>query len=112
MDLSSQPSGSYSTEPPSEIELQGTIGQLGGQLTATQLAKAERADTPRRRFAARIDEVLNCVTTQPRDPGKASSKPSGGQSAPVKNQRKLGRNEQCRCGSGKKYKKCHLDLDR
>jgi uncharacterized protein YchJ len=25
--------------------------------------------------------------------------------------RKLGRNERCWCGSGKKYKKCHLDAD-
>ena len=24
---------------------------------------------------------------------------------------KLGRNEVCWCGSGKKYKKCHLDSD-
>lgn len=24
---------------------------------------------------------------------------------------KLGRNDPCRCGSGKKYKKCHLDED-
>ena len=24
---------------------------------------------------------------------------------------KLGRNDPCWCGSGKKYKKCHMDLD-
>jgi SEC-C motif len=24
---------------------------------------------------------------------------------------KLGRNDQCWCGSGKKYKKCHLDRE-
>ena len=24
----------------------------------------------------------------------------------------LGRNDKCYCGSGKKYKKCHLDLDK
>jgi hypothetical protein len=30
--------------------------------------------------------------------------------APVR-QRKVGRNERCPCGSGKKYKKCHLALD-
>jgi hypothetical protein len=24
----------------------------------------------------------------------------------------LGRNDTCRCGSGKKYKRCHLDRDR
>jgi len=25
---------------------------------------------------------------------------------------KLGRNDLCWCGSGKKYKKCHMELDR
>lgn len=26
--------------------------------------------------------------------------------------KKIGRNESCPCGSGKKYKHCHYDLDR
>ena len=26
--------------------------------------------------------------------------------------RKIGRNEACYCGSGKKYKHCHYDIDR
>ncbi len=52
------------------IEWRDAIEALGGQLTAEQEAKAERADAPRRRFVG------------------------------------------CWCGSGKKYKKCHLDLDR
>jgi uncharacterized protein YecA (UPF0149 family) len=30
----------------------------------------------------------------------------------VVNERKIGRNEPCWCGSGKKYKKCHLPLER
>jgi hypothetical protein len=29
----------------------------------------------------------------------------------IKTGKKLGRNEPCYCGSGKKYKKCHLDID-
>src|SRR6266567_4479679 len=40
------------------VELRSAIEQLGGQLTAAQLAKAERADAPRRRFAAQMDEAL------------------------------------------------------
>jgi uncharacterized protein YecA (UPF0149 family) len=29
---------------------------------------------------------------------------------PIQNEtRKIGRNEPCPCGSGKKYKKCHID---
>ena len=34
---------------------------------------------------------------------------SVGASAPVRS--KLGRNDPCWCGSGKKYKACHLDAD-
>ena len=34
---------------------------------------------------------------------------SGGNEAPDK---KPGRNDPCWCGSGKKYKRCHLDSDR
>jgi len=30
---------------------------------------------------------------------------------PPKNSKDLGRNDPCWCGSGKKYKKCHLDSD-
>ncbi|HIG53357.1 MAG TPA: hypothetical protein EYG11_12075 [Candidatus Latescibacteria bacterium] len=31
---------------------------------------------------------------------------------PVRIEVKPGRNDPCWCGSGKKYKKCHLDADR
>lgn len=38
---------------------------------------------------------------------------SEGPGVPVVNKEpKLGRNDPCWCGSGKKYKKCHLELDR
>ena len=31
--------------------------------------------------------------------------------APAKRAERPGRNEPCHCGSGKKYKKCHLSTD-
>ncbi|MCY1186671.1 Protein translocase subunit SecA [compost metagenome] len=31
--------------------------------------------------------------------------------APVRNEQKLGRNEPCWCGSGKKFKQCHGKID-
>jgi preprotein translocase subunit SecA len=34
----------------------------------------------------------------------AINRPSG---APIKNDRRIGRNDPCWCGSGKKYKRCH-----
>ena len=96
------------------VELRSAIEQLGGQLTAAQQAKAERADAPRRRFAAQMDEALSRIriAAQQRPTAQAVSIASRGQGGVAQKPRKLGRNERCWCGSGKKYKKCHLDLDR
>jgi len=72
------------------IELCASIEELGGQLTDAQLAKRERALAQRRRYR---DEVLDDVS-------------DGDEDAPPP-----GRNDPCWCGSGKKYKKCHLVAD-
>lgn len=96
------------------VELRSAIEQLGGQLTAAQQVKAERADAPRRRFAAQMDEALSRmrIAAQQRPTAQAVSIASRGQGGVAQKPRKLGRNERCWCGSGKKYKKCHLALDR
>lgn len=96
------------------VELQSAIEQLGGQLTAAQQAKADRADAPRRRFAAQMDEALSRlrIATQQKCMEQAPPIPSNGRGTVALKHRTLGRNERCWCGSGKKYKKCHLDLDR
>ena len=92
------------------VELRAAIEKLGGQLTQAQVAKAERADALRRRFAARFDRAISRVIKQQGQPPVPA--PSSGDGAPARKTRKIGRNERCWCGSGKKYKKCHLDLDR
>jgi hypothetical protein len=96
------------------VELRSAIEELGGQLTAAQQAKADRADAPRRRFAAQMEEALSRIriAAQHRPTAQAASTPSNSPGAVARKPRKLGRNERCWCGSGKKYKKCHLDLDR
>lgn len=93
------------------VELRGAIEDLGGQLTTAQAAKAERADAPRRRFAARMEQVVHRIAAQPHTV-QAPPIPSGSSAAAARKQRKLGRNEPCWCGSGKKYKRYHLDLER
>jgi hypothetical protein len=93
------------------IELRCAIEDLGGSLTATQQAKFAQADAARRRLVAQL----------PWDP-EAPAPPAGRSAAvaapaavprplPRGGQRKLGRNASCWCGSGKKYKKCHLALE-
>jgi hypothetical protein len=94
------------------VELRGAIEELGGQLTAAQRAKADHADAPRRRFAAQMQEAVTRIAAQQPHSKPASSLPSENGGSVISKQRKLGRNEPCWCGSGKKYKTCHLDLER
>lgn len=72
------------------MELTSAIEELGGELSPAQRAKAKAADAPRRRFAELLTRVAERV-------------PTTGPPVP-----KVGRNDPCPCGSGKKYKKCHL----
>jgi uncharacterized protein YecA (UPF0149 family) len=94
------------------VELRSAIEELGGQLTAAQRAKADRADAPRRRFAAQMQEAVKRLAAQPQPIAQASSRPLERGGSVISKPRKVGRNEPCWCGSGKKYKKCHLDLER
>ena len=41
------------------------------------------------------------------NPSRNSSKPSQRKTQPVRVEQKVGRNEPCPCGSGKKFKQCH-----
>jgi NADPH-dependent ferric siderophore reductase len=93
------------------IELRCAIEDLGGSLTAEQEAKFAQADAQRRRFAAQMDEALSGASTPfPRGMPAPVAGPVA-QRPMVRTQPKLGRNAPCWCGSGKKYKKCHLHVD-
>jgi hypothetical protein len=74
------------------IELAGAIESLDGELTVEQRNKL----TAVRRMA---------VDAQRKRPS-ASDRPM-----PARRRERPGRNEPCWCGSGKKYKRCHLDDD-
>ena len=79
------------------IEIAGAIGDLGGTLSAAQREKLKLAKGRRREqgtaMRAQVERAL----------GELSSGPQAG---------RLGRNDPCWCGIGRKYKKCHLHLDR
>jgi uncharacterized protein YecA (UPF0149 family) len=65
------------------------------------------ADDPIQGFAGAVDEDGAAVAVT------AGPDPNGGDPVPVVEQRiasewdRVGRNDQCPCGSGKKYKRCH-----
>jgi hypothetical protein len=94
------------------IELRAAIEDLGGQLTAAQHQKFEAADAARRRWVAQMHWDTDPPAAPPwRAPPQATSFAGTRPPRPA-GTRKLGRNAPCWCGSGKKYKKCHLPLER
>ena len=68
----------------------------------------KRAEAPKRmdlsKFEANKDEMTSY--NDPSGGGKAKDGRSQAQQ-PVRVEKKVGRNEPCPCGSGKKYKNCH-----
>ena len=93
------------------IELRCAIEDLGGHLTAAQQHKFAQADAARRRLVAQLPWDLDApgasagrtITVARAAPGPQRPRTTG--------KPKLGRNAPCWCGSGKKYKKCHLPLE-
>jgi hypothetical protein len=79
------------------IELCGAIKELGGKLTPSQAEKHKRVMAHRARYSDQLDAAFSSLS---RDGINTTSR------------EKPGRNDPCWCGSGKKYKKCHLDADR
>lgn len=81
------------------IEIRCAVEELGGTLTAEQQLKCRRgqaaADSFRQRLRGRLEARQD--TSPP--------------VAPASRHDRLGRNDPCWCGSGKKYKWCHLDTD-
>jgi preprotein translocase subunit SecA len=62
---------------------------------------------------ARASQVGNVTYTHPNEDGSVSTegeRASAASAAAVASLPKVGRNEPCPCGSGKKYKNCHGKL--
>jgi hypothetical protein len=93
------------------IELRVAIEDLGGQLTAAQAQKFEAADAARRRFVAQLSWDVDPVAAPAGHTPRWATPAAGPRPPTPARARKLGRNAPCWCGSGKKYKKCHLPLE-
>jgi preprotein translocase subunit SecA len=90
--------------------------QLVETSPATAAASADsngdqQAAPPRKRASTSIDELeAQFQRRKKRELQEARMAGSNGNTAPqqvVRGQAKVGRNDPCPCGSGKKYKKCH-----
>jgi hypothetical protein len=73
------------------------IEELGGELSESQRLAVDTLKAKR----SRSEEVLD----------KLHAKETPDESRTVKKSRDLGRNDPCWCGSGRKYKRCHLAAD-
>jgi len=67
-----------------------------------QRADVRQAQTPRRTDMSRFKEERTDLLSQAHSNTQTEQK-----SQPVKRDKKVGRNDPCPCGSGKKYKQCH-----
>ncbi|MCE9578907.1 MAG: SEC-C domain-containing protein [Deltaproteobacteria bacterium] len=86
------------------IELRAAIEMLGGTLTDAHQRKCARgADA-----ADRFRRSMSGFQRAGRVAGAGEFVPSA---LPALRPERPGRNEPCWCGSGKKYKKCHLAAD-
>jgi hypothetical protein len=78
------------------IEIEAAIEELGGALTPAEKDKLERAMKARGSSSSQPDLDMETGSID---------------GMPVHAAEKVGRNEPCWCGSGRKYKKCHLAAD-
>jgi preprotein translocase subunit SecA len=81
-------------------------------LMTVRIQSQEQVAQAAEEIEARASQVGNVTYTHPNEDGSVSSEAgaAGAAAAAVASMPKVGRNELCPCGSGKKYKNCHGKL--
>jgi preprotein translocase subunit SecA len=78
-----------------------------GNVLRLQLVRQESAEEIEQKRLAAQRRAMQRITETHADAGDGDQKPRPKQETVVRTQPKVGRNDPCPCGSGKKYKKCH-----
>jgi len=73
-------------------------------MAAVSIIQAEIADRHIAEIEGKVDQIYQHVVAEAARPGRG---PSSVASAPRSEAPRVGRNDPCPCGSGKKYKRCH-----
>jgi preprotein translocase subunit SecA len=82
------------------------------QVEPEAVRQIERRPRPRHMVAQHAEAQAFQAGPAPQDGGAAPGAPAAaGAAAPVRTAPRVGRNDPCPCGSGKKYKKCHMLID-
>ncbi|GAA4424125.1 preprotein translocase subunit SecA [Acidovorax lacteus] len=77
-------------------------------LMTVQVQSNEQIEQAAQAIEARAENIANVTYTAPTESGEAETTPAAGAN-PYADMR-IGRNDPCPCGSGKKYKQCHGKL--
>lgn len=88
--------------PKNRTELYAFLGLLIAVITL--ILSMKEKDKP---VNIHVDQVINMAVKEASPPLEKSQGTTTASSATVKSKSKVGRNEPCPCGSGKKYKRCH-----
>ena len=96
---------SYGNNKPIDVYKQESLTMFEDMISAIQ------GDTVRRIFSARVKTEGEVKRERVADGIVASTSGDGTVKKQPRKVQKIGRNDPCPCGSGKKYKKCHMQID-
>ena len=80
--------------------------QIEGYDMFDEMVRLIREDTVRRMYHVRVQQERR-EAARPQETNLNQAKNAGGPQGPRRVTKKVGRNDPCPCGSGKKYKNCH-----
>ena len=87
-----------------------SLVQVKPQDDPDTIEKQRREEAAREKVVAKHDEA-SALGLVPEDEDAAAQQQAAPEQPIVRDGRKVGRNEKCPCGSGKKYKNCHGELN-
>src|ERR1700726_3758037 len=98
--------------PPDEMDTRpqtprGPVSRSGGAQAAVASAAARASEPPQQRLPEVARQLERKQQRQQKDLQYQTGPAQAEAPKPVRAGAKVGRNDQCPCGSGKKYKKCH-----